>query len=470
MQRLGLAGALVGLLATQGCSARHQPLEVAPSVTPPTRFTQAPSDDSGVQPVRWWEAFPDSDLHQMIVTALEANLDLQASWARLRQAMQQGRVAWSQSKGAVDFEVSGGRNQLFLPGGARAVDRNSVGFPASWELDLWGRLRSSTQAAYLDAEAARADTEALALSLTAEVGLSWVGVLEQRARRRLLEEQLDTNRDLLDAIRIRFGHGQSTGLDFFQQRQLLEGTQARLALIAAEESTHAHRLAVLLGRAPGEQPLPHRVRLPYLASLPRLGIPSGLLSSRPDLRGAFRRVEAADRRVAAALRDRLPSIRLTGSLTTQASKPSALFRGVLRSLFANLALPVLDGGRRRAEVARSRAQAHERLLAFQAAFLSALEEVETALAREHAQRAYLAQLQLQESSTRKAFEVASARYLEGAEDFLRVLTSLGALHQVQQQQVEGRAQLLRHRIALHRALGGDWTTRLVPPNRWKEGA
>ncbi len=476
MRRLSLL--TLFLLLLPGCrSARHERVVPAPSVAPPERFAHAPGGTSGGDPgdthgsggripasapedrLSWWQDFQDPDLAALIEQALADSPDLAAAAARLRAQVPAIRVARAAEKPRVDLSASGGRTQFFFPGrGPVDQDRATLSLPASWELDLWDRLSEATRGARLETAAIAEDLAAVRLSLSAEVATAFLGLREQRVLQTLLQAQLATNERILDSIRTRVSQGQSTTLDFYQQQQQAEGTRARLAQVDGERIRFENRLALLLGRAPGTVTLPETSALPDPPPLPPLGVPSDLLLGRPDLRASARRVELADSRVAQALRDRLPVVRLTSSLSYQAAQPTGLFRNLLFGLAGELVQPLLDGGRRRKSIEIARARVEESLAVFTQAFLRALEEVETALGTETAQTRFLEELARQETSARSGFEVASARYLEGAEDFLRVQTNLGSLHQVQQSIVSAKAQRLRIRIQLCRALGGAWTS------------
>lgn len=462
MPKPRLAAALTALFLLSGCSMHHDAVIPEVSVPPPGSYAATPSGAPLLlEAAPWWVKFRDPELTALIEGAFESNLDLRAAWARLRQTGAGTRIARAAERPTVDLTASGGQSQFFFPGrGPVKNDRWSVTLPVSWEVDLFGKLDAATKAAKFDALASRRDVEALALSLSADIATTFVGLKEQRARRRLLQGQLETNEDLLGSLRVRYTQGQSSSLDFYQQEQLVQGRRAQLQLIEGEEARLTNRLAVLMGEAPGRYTAPGGDELARLPRLPGLGIPADLLMRRPDLRAAYRRVEAADRRVAQAVKDRLPTIRLGGSYSYQTTDPSGLFRTLLRSITGDLTAPLFDGGRRAATVDQRRASVEEQLHLYTQAFLKALEEVETALAQEQQQQEYLTELEAQEETASRSFSIATERYQEGVEDFIRVLTALGTLQQIQESMVQGRAQLNRFRIQLCRALGGDWTGRL----------
>lgn len=453
------------LLLLSGCTG-HRPVDTQALIDTPAGYAAAPEASPRVaQAAPWWQTFGDPDLDHLMARAFEGNLDLRAAWARMRQARAGGRITRAAEKGSLDLSLSQGRRQLFLGGSPFAIDSSAANLPMRYEVDLFGKLDAATRAANLEAVASGLDLQSLALSLSAELAQAYVGLREQLLRRQILVEQRTANESLLESLKARYTLGQSSSLDFYQQESLTKGTRAQVELVGAELARLQNRLAVLVGIQPGRLVLPEIEELPELPPLPGLGVPSDLLAQRPDLLALEARLKAADQRLYQALADRLPSVVLTGSLGYQAGAPGRLFRDVLRSLSGDLVLPFLDGGRRRATTAQRRAQVDEWIALFQKGYLVALEEVETALGQEAAQRKYLEELEDQASTARQAFDLATDRYQEGVEDFIRVLSAQQSLQVVQVQLVSARAQLLRYRIQLCRALGGDWTTRLPVPGQ-----
>jgi outer membrane protein, multidrug efflux system len=328
---------------------------------------------------------------------------------------------------------------------------------------VWKKAGSRAAGAMLDAEAARADLEAIAVSLVAEVTETWFELLSQRAQRELLERQIEINETFLELIQLRFRQGLASSLDIYQQRQQVVATRAQLPLVDAAIELLHHRLAVLVGDAPqtGAGPDAGRRALPELPPMPGTGVPADLLDRRPDVRAARLRAEAADHRVAVAVADRLPSLSLTGSLSTQSNTIGDLFRTPLWSLAGNLLGPLFDGGRRAAEVDRNRAVVDERLMSYGQALLVAMLEVDGALAQERQQILYITELEEQRELAEDTLRTARDRYREGLSDFLPVLTALQSLQRVELTLIQARRQALSFRVQLCRALGGSWPARIA---------
>ncbi|MFT6400515.1 MAG: outer membrane protein TolC, partial [Bradymonadia bacterium] len=242
-----------------------------------------------------------------------------------------------------------------------------------------------------------------------------------------------------------------------QQRQQVAALESQLALLDAAEDTAGHRISVLQGFFPDPEATGVETALPALPPVPGVGVPADLLVRRPDVEAARIRAESADARLAGAIADRLPSLRLSGSAFFQATSLSNLFDQLLWSVTAGLTAPLFDGGRRGAEVERNRAVVDERIHAYLNTLLTSALEVENALALERAQSAFLAELDTQLEIAADTLLLARDQYREGVADYLRVLTAIGTLQQLEQSRLNAVRQQLAYRIQLYRALGGGWS-------------
>jgi len=459
------------LLALTACGlAGCQPFKPSPRMHAtevlPVSFSDSGQGDERVD--RWWEAFGSAELNALMDVALADSLTLKETWARLRQAE---AVAVRAGAGlfpelSLDASHSRTRSSTVGPTGSRVTattKRFGLGLAATYEVDLWGRIRSGEQAAQLDTLATREALEAAAISLTAEVANRWVQILEQRATRGLLGEQLKTNRTFEELVELRFRKSFASALDVYQQRQTVARVEAQMPLVDSREQVLLHELTLLLGKnARAEIPLAAGA-LPKLPPLPPTGLPSELLARRPDVRVALANLQAADYRVAAARADRLPAIRLTGDAGFSSAELEDLFDNWAATLAAGLVAPILDGGRRTAEVERTRGVVQERLAVYQRTVLTAFKEVEDALVRERQQRKHLVALDRQIDVASNTLREARKRYGQGLNDYLPVLTALATVQQLERDRLGAQRDLVLFRISLYRALGGSWTNRLEPP-------
>jgi NodT family efflux transporter outer membrane factor (OMF) lipoprotein len=391
---------------------------------------------------------------------------MHGAWARLSQARaiatREGAPRWPR----LQLEAQSQKQKSFLSAFNRSFEstQHSVSLAASYELDIWGRLTHQAKAAHLEERAVRDDVEGLAISLTAEVAETWFDLLSQRARHDLLNAQLETNETFLELVTLRFDEGLASALDVYQQRQVLITARTQLASNGAQLAVTQNRLAVLLGRAPGQQKYEIKGTLPKLPPLPSPGVPADLLDRRPDVRAARRRLESSDHRINVALGAMLPSLRLTGSAGyTSPTLRDFAFDQLIWNVLANITAPLFEGGARKAEYDRSKAVVEERASQYGQIVLQALGEVENAIAQDHFQHEQIGHIQEQLDNAKNTLREARERYLHGLNDYLPVLNALQSLHNAEQNLLSAQRQLLSTRIQLCRALGGAWTKDIERP-------
>ncbi len=494
MQRttaIALACLAFAAIATNAC--RVQPLHdlERPALRVPDAYRaelaaggSAPNADNpdGVPLVdRWWETFEDPELTRVVEEALAANLDLRAAWRRLDQAVAVTTIQGSQAVPQVDLQAGASRSRISdrdaidpLTGTeGRRTDRESryfVGGLLRWEIDIWRRIADARTAAELRARATRDDAEATALLLTGIVADTWFRIREQRALLDLLERQIEVGETLLGLTELRFSLGDGTALDVLQQRQQLAATIANVPTIRAELATAENRLAVLLGITPDALSIEPAEGLPELPPMPRVTPPVDLFTSRPDLRAAMNRLEAADHDVASAFADRLPRLALDLSYEFSSNSSGELFQRQAGSILGSLLAPIVDGGRRRAEVDRRRAVLQELFEIFGAQYLDAVREVEDALARERYQVELLAELDRQLEFATNTLNESRSRYVNGLTDYLTVIIAVQSLQELERRILNEERRLLAIRAELHQAIGGEWPSELeaAPPRELAE--
>ncbi len=447
-----LAAAIAGAV---GCAHRSPP--PAPPVALPPAFAAATGERAPAP--RWWEEIGDPALNALLDEALRGSLDLARARARLELAEAAASAAGAERAPQITLEGGARRVRALATGGPNAgepVHANtfSLGLAAAYEFDLWDRVGSTARAARREAEASRDDLATARLTLAGEIAEAWLQAREQAAQLALLETQRRAARDFLELTEQRFAEGHAAALDVLQQRQQLAAIEAQIPPVEARYRVLRHQIAVLAGRAPSAAPEPPP-GLPELTPPPAAGVPGDVLERRPDVRAALARLAAADERIGAAAAARLPAIRFSGNAGYQAGEASALFDEWIGSLAGNVALPLLDGGRRAAETRRARAAAREAMAAAGQTILRALREVEDALAQEERQREAVRRLAAQAKLAAETLAQARERYAAGLSDYLTVLTALDRLQGVERSLLAARRQAWQHRIQLYRALGGE---------------
>lgn len=419
---------------------------------------------------RWWECFNDTELNSLVERALDGNLNLRIVWDRLNQtqaiARKQGASLWPSVNGQADASRTAERKET---ANQEANTRQttyrtslSLDLVASYEVDLWGRIRSAREAAILDVKATGAQLKAAAITLSAEVTSTWYQLVEQYGQIDLLRRQLKTNEDVLELVTLRFRSGQTGAADVLRQRQLVESVRGDLTTAESRATILEHQLAILTGQPPNSLAIRRMAELSPLPPIPDTGVPASLIQSRPDVQQAYYNVLAADRRVAEAMADRFPRVSLSAGVSTSSGAALRdLFHNWMASLAANLIAPVFDAGLRRAEVERTQSVVSERLHAYEQTILTALNEIENALVQENKQRELIESLEKQAVLSGYVIERTRDSYTKGALDYLRVLDALLSQQSLQRNYLQAHRQLFDYRINLCRALGSGWD--MTPP-------
>ena len=449
------------LLSAAAVSCAPPAVTVPAPVPLPKAFSANGADPL---PARWWTAFDDAGLDAVIDRALRENFSLRTAWDRLAQARAaaaaSGAPLWPALNGSAGASRTVQRTPLT---GRTYTNQVSLGLAASYEVDLWGRIRSTHDATRLDVEARREDLRAAAISLTADIASTWYLLAEQREQSKLLGEQIQTNEKVLAIITMKFRRGQASATDVLQQRQLVESTRGERVQVASVLAVLEHLLDVLSGRRPGSGAPAGPAALPTLGAVPATGVPAEWVRRRPDVRAAEVRAAAADRRVAAAIAEQFPRLALSAGADTSAERLRDVFDNWLANLAANLTAPLFDAGLRAAEVERTRAVVSERLNAYGAAVLAGLQEVEDALTREARQVEYVESLRKQLDLSNKAVAQTLDDYTKTGRDFTRYLTTLLSHQRLERTYLTARRQRVDDRIDLCRALSTGWT--LEAPDR-----
>lgn len=450
---------LVPFLLTLGCGGKQgvDDRQVEPEVDVPGDFppraTESPALDDA-----WCSDFGEPALGTFVEHAVASNFDFRLAMTRVQEAEALLAMARSQRQPRIGAESSAARGNALVPGlgGPELETRNTFGLSATaaWEADLWGRVATRVRAAEADRQALLLDLRALEMVIASRAAESWFQLARAREERRLLADQIETAEMLLELVESRFRHGLASALDVLQQRQNIEELRSREAPLELEEQLASRALARLSGEATTMANLPEIAQVPVVDGVDVDIVPADLLERRPDVAAARLRAVAADLRVDAALKDRLPRLRLSASLSLQATSVAELFDYLFWSLGASLSQSVFEGGRIRAEVERERAVAERALLDYTRTLLDAIHEVEESLARARARERAIGDLMEQLALAGAALDAARVRYRGGDVDFLRVLTAQQVVQRLEQAAIEARRAHLVEQVQLCRAAGG----------------
>jgi len=443
----GIAWAALACFWLNACSPKTQ--QASLPVDAPEQFSNTGTRE---MPEEWWTTFDDAQLNQLIDTALQSNFNLVISWQRIQAAQ---AVAERESAALVpdlDASIQSGLNfpEPDFVGGENV----RLGLNSAYEVDLWGRIHALVDAAQFRAEASQADYQASVLSLAAQATRTWYQLLEAQNQVALVNEQIQTNEQILKLIRARFSSGQVRSVDILRQEQLLAATQEQKINAEAQVEVLEHQLSVLLGQSPQLSLNYQTDSLPDLPPLPDAGIPIELVKRRPDVQAAFKRLQAADRELAAAISNKYPRLSLSASLSIRSNNLSNLFENWAYSVAGNALAPILYGGRLRAEVDRSEAVKQQRLYEYGQTVLTAFQEVENALIQEQKQLERIEVLEEQLRLAQQTYEQLRVGYFNGTTDYLDVLTTLTQAQDLRRSILSARMIILDFRIGLYRALAG----------------
>jgi NodT family efflux transporter outer membrane factor (OMF) lipoprotein len=405
----------------------------------------------------WWQRFNDPLLTHLVAQAMQANTSVKSAQGALRQARALRDVA---AAGLWPTLGSSASVQRSRSGGRDATNNFQIGLDAAWEMDLFGANRSALAASAATARASAASLGDVQVSIAAEVALAYITLRSDQARLAIAEKNLDSQQETLQITQWRVQAGLLTSLESEQARAQSEQTNALLPALRTSIEQNRHALAVLTGQAPAalSAVLAAAGPVPQAADGLALNIPAETLRQRPDVRAAEYLVTAATAKVAQAEAARAPNFKLGGNLGLSALSLGAMSGGgaVVSALMASVSLPLFDGGALRAQVRAQQAAQYQARSAYQAAILTALQDVENALVALSGDRERLLHLQNAAEAADNAALLARQRYGSGLVDFQTVLETHRTQLNTQDAVANAGADLSADHVRLYKALGGGW--------------
>ena len=434
------------------------------------------SDMRSAELARWWSAFNDPLLNSLVDRAVSSNLDLRLAEARIREARASRAVTASGAWPTLDVSGSYTRNRasenaigapaqgavLAPSGGGANIDQNLYrsGFDASWEIDVFGRVRRSIEAADATVEATVEDRRDVLVTLLGEVAKNYIDVRGFQRRLAVARANLKTQQDTLELTQVRFQAGLASDLDVAQQEAQVDTTASQIPTLESSLKQAAYALDVLLALQPGAlwDELAKETAIPVLPPEVLVGLPSDLLRRRPDIRRAERQLAAATAQVGAATADLFPKFSLTGVGGLQSVSASDwLTRGSrFWSIGPTISWPVFDVGRIRANIEIRNAQQEQALTQYEKSILSAFQDVETALVNYANEQVRFRSLTDAVAANRRAVTMANELYVRGLNDFLNVLDTQRSLYVTENDLTQSQATMASNLVALYKALGGGW--------------
>jgi NodT family efflux transporter outer membrane factor (OMF) lipoprotein len=421
----------------------------------------------------WWTAFDAPELSRLIETALAENRNLAAAAARILQAEAQADVAGANRFPIVSGNASANRSSRSIPGQASDGNTSIVSrsaratVQASYQLDLFGQIRSQEAAALQRIDSSRFDRETVRLTLCADVATTYFQLLAGRDRIGSAEERLMIARQLLTLVETQRGFGTVSDLEVSQQRAQVATQEGALSGLRQAERQSLDALAALTGRPPSELKIEGASLLNLDAPATRPGLPSDLLTRRPDLRRAESDLAANGFDLAAARAARFPSIGLTVQAGSASRELSDLLSAgtFFRNIAANLTAPLFSGNRLESQKRLTEARRAELVANYEQAVLNALRDTEDALiaGRESGTQLAFAEQAAAESAT--AFRIAEARYRAGTQGFQNVLDAQRSALAADDAVAEARQARLAAAVGLIAALGGGWDATVQEASR-----
>ncbi len=480
----------VAILAA-GCTVGpdyHTPQTPTPTAflnpsTAPTTQTSA-TVSRPVDLVEWWTTFHDPVLNSLIHRAVNDNLDLQQATARLRAARGQRGVIGATQLPELDasgyYHRSGaGRGNVTTsttPGGTTVVHNNAYrqdnyqyGFDATWELDVFGGVRRSVEAADANIVSAIEDRRDVLVSLVAEVAVDYIALRGYQYQLQIAEDNLTAERRTADLTRRKFNAGFVSRLDVANADAQVFSTEADIPTLEIQARQMMYALSTLLAHEPGAlvEELSAARPIPPLPPEVPIGLPAELLRRRPDIRRAEAQLHAATAQIGVATSALYPQFTLSGSLDIQASHLRGLgnWANNLWSVGPSVTWPIFAGGRILANIDVQNAVQQQALLTYRQTVLAALQDVENALiaySREQARRNTLVEAV---SANQQALALATRLYEQGQTDFLNVLNAERSVFNSQTLLNQSNVNIATDLASLYKALGGGWAAEPVTTNQ-----
>jgi NodT family efflux transporter outer membrane factor (OMF) lipoprotein len=431
---------------------------------------------------QWWTKFNDAELHGLVARALAGNPDIESAASRVREARQQEIIAGAAGLPQVNASANaahvhsgsdilqklGSSNGTAAPAqnGATDIKLYTLGFDASWEIDVFGGVRRSIEAAQDNSDAALWQMRDGEVSLSAEAANDYFTLRSTQARIAVLESEVKSQQDVLALTAARRKAGFVTQLDVNQQESLVSSTLEQIPELEAQQRAMQDALAVLVGVTPGEldaELAPVRAMAPVPAQLP-IGLPSELLRRRPDVRAAERKLAAATAQIGVATSDLYPKFDLLAGISVASNHFSNLFSGASLGEFGlgSIMWPIFKGGEITANINAKNEEAQQAYDAYKKSVLVAIQDTDDALARFIKEQSRYQMLERDVATSASSAHLAREQYRIGLVTYVNVLTAQSTLLSARDQLEQSRLALATDTVSLFKALGGGWQDAEVP--------
>ncbi|WP_277183246.1 efflux transporter outer membrane subunit [Caballeronia sp. BR00000012568055] len=455
--------ALLALLMLGGCLLG--PNYERPKVDVPADFRFAEPQAKEIANTPWWQQFNDPALNDLIDIALQENKDVKVAAARVDQFLGQFQTTRSQLFPQIGANASAGRERvptgstILPPGVGNVVNQYQLALNASWEIDVFGRLRRETEAARANLLSSEEGRRATILSLVASVASTYINLVSLDRQMEIANQTVRSREESVKVFNLRFTYGEVSQMELAQAQSEYEAALATIPQLEQQIATQENAMSILLGRNP--QPIKRDRELDDLAT-PQVpaGLPSDLLTRRPDLRQAEQDLIAANAQIGAARALYFPQISLTGLFGAQSTQFSQLFKGPSRvwSFAGAVTQPIFTAGGISGQVKAAEAAQQQALFTYEKAIQVAFQDVDDSLITLQKTRQARDVQGRQVDALRTYAHLARLRYEGGYSSYLEVLDAERSLFQSQLSYTQTQGAALASVVSLYKAMGGGWVT------------
>jgi outer membrane protein, multidrug efflux system len=447
------------LIALSGCTLG--PDFVPPDMTPPDAYRTAIMPATSADDLKWWELFDDPVLYDLVTTALENNQDVKIAVSRMAEA--RAALGFTRADQFPGLDIQGGAQRGTFQGGARSEDTNYyayIGPVLNWEIDFWGKFRRATEAARADLLASEYGVRTVQLALVSAVASTYYQLLDFHQRLVISKATLQSRLESLRIVALRFEWGTVPEIDLNQAQIQKEIAAEAIPLYERLIAQTENALSVLLGHNPEATPTGADLKDQSLPPEIPAGIPSEVLTRRPDVTQAMFLLHAQTARIGVAQSLRLPAINLTGLAGVATSEISNIESdGSVWSIGGSLLGPIYDFDKslRRVEIEEERTK--QALYSYEKTVLTAFREVDDALVEIETLKRQIRANERRVKAAANANFLSKERYDKGVTSYLEVLETERSLFEVELGHSDLRQQLFTSYVRLYKALGGGWMTK-----------
>jgi multidrug efflux system outer membrane protein len=458
---------IAALLIITGC--RVGPDYKKPEIKVPEKFdSNSPNVETGVSGdlSKWWTNMDDPVLNSIIAEVLEGNLDIKAAGDRILQAQAIRGIISGTDKPQVNVQGSAMResyslNSLFGQFLPNQIENDFTGaFGARWELDLFGKNARNIEAANVGIEAAQENRCAVIVAMSAGVAKEYILLRQLQKQIEVTIRNIKIQQNTIEIVQQRFDAGLVNELVLQQAKAQLEATKSILPTLDTALHQAAHRISILTGKEPRalENQLIADGNIPATKPMIPIGLPSDLLTRRPDVRRAERNLAAATANIGVATADLFPRFSLTGAFGLESTEYNSFTESNSKywTLGSGLSWPIIDFGTIRSNIKLQNAKQQEAMDIYTKSVLNALEDVENALIAYGNEQQRLNYLEAETSASRRSADLAQYRYQQGLVDFLNVLDAQRQLYQAEDALTVSKSRLALDLVTLYESLGGGW--------------